>query len=442
MTLRQSLAGRTGQLVGAASRRLGIGAGEAVTGKIAHRLDPTLFEGLAQRVPGGFIVVMGTNGKTSTCAMLTRVLRSAGRRVVTNATGANLVGGVVGALLKVPDAEIGVLEVDEAAARTIVPVLKPRVLVWTNVLRDQLDRYFETDIVIRHLENAATSLRDDGVLIVNADDPGLVGAAQRSGKKTVYYGLTHARTEASALAADSANCPVCGAALGYEARYLGHLGRYSCPGCGFKRPEPDVAVVPLELRGARRMEARVVTADGEVEVAISQGGLGSAFNIGATVAAMREVGVAAPISAKALEGMTAVFGRGEDIADGKGVLLLMKNPAGGNEGVVQVIEDNFDRVAIAINDRHADGLDVSWLWDVDFERLAGRVSYVVCAGERAADMAVRLKYAGVRVDVVEPDLKDAITLIAADEHPFAFLATYTAMLDARTTFRGKAGRLQ
>src|SRR5439155_24385292 len=139
----------------------------------------------------------------------------------------------------------GVLEVDEAAAKAVVPVLKPRVMVWTNVLRDQLDRYFETDIVIRHLEGAAEHA---GLLVVNADDPGLVGAAQRSGKRVVYYGLTHARDDASDLAADSANCPACGSALTYEARYLGHLGRYSCPACGFKRPEPDVAVDPVELK--------------------------------------------------------------------------------------------------------------------------------------------------------------------------------------------------
>ena len=135
--------------------------------------------------------------------------------------------------------------------------------------------------------------------------------------------------------------------------------------------------------------------------------------------------------------MTAVFGRGETI--GNGVLLLMKNPAGGNEGVRQILEDGYTRLLIAINDRHADGLDVSWLWDVEFERFKGRVRYVVVSGDRAHDMAVRLKYAGIRADVVEPDLRKAIDAIKNE--PFAFLATYTAMLDARAAFRGKSARL-
>lgn len=434
MSLRQIVAARTGRLVGSASRVVGFGAGEAVTGKLAHAIDPTLFGSLARRVPDGFVVVMGTNGKTSTAAMLARVLKAEHRDVVTNATGANLVGGVVGALIRHPRAAIGILEVDEAAARGIVPTLRPNLMIWTNVLRDQLDRYFETDIVLKHLENAAASL--DGTLIVNADDPGLVGAAERSGKRVVYYGLTHARDGASALAADSANCARCGAPLHYDARYLGHLGRYRCDACGWKRPEPDVAVTPLELKGAQRITVRVL----DIDVTLHTGGLGAAYNVGATMAAARELGIEPAKTARALEGMTAVFGRGETIADGKGVLLLMKNPAGGNEGVMQVLEDGFSRFLIAINDRHADGLDVSWLWDVEFERLADVATYVVVSGDRGADMAVRLKYAGVRVDAIEPDLRKAVELVS-DER-FAFLATYTAMLDARAAFRGKAARLR
>jgi UDP-N-acetylmuramyl tripeptide synthase len=431
MSLRQAIAGRTGRLVGSASRLIGFGAGEAVTGKLAHAIDPTLFGSLVRRVPQGFVVVMGTNGKTSTAAMLTRVLRAAHRNVVTNATGANLVGGVVGALLKQRGADIGVLEVDEAAARSIVPTLRPNLMIWTNVLRDQLDRYYETDIVLNHLENAAKDL--EGPLVVNADDPGLVGAAERSGKRVVYYGLTHARDTTTALAADSANCAKCGAPLTYEARYLGHLGRYSCDACGWKRPEPDVAVTPVELKGAQRLTVRV---DG-IDITLHTGGLGAAYNVGATIAAAEQLGVGRETTAKALEGMTAVFGRGETI--GKGVLLLMKNPAGGNEGVMQTLEDGFTRFLIAINDRSADGVDVSWLWDVEFERLKDVARYVVVSGDRAADMAVRLKYAGVRVDVVEPDLRKAVTAI--EDEPFAFLATYTAMLEARAAIRGKSQRL-
>src|SRR5262249_46464746 len=155
------------------------------------------------------------------------------------------------------------------------------------------------------------------------------------------------------------------------------------------------------------------------DITMRTGGLGTAYNVGATIAAAQALGIPFDAVASALEGMTAVFGRGETIADGKGVLLLMKNPAGGNEGVMQVVEDGASRVLIAINDRHADGLDVSWLWDVEFERLRETTKYVVVSGDRAADMAVRLKYAGITVDLVEPDLAKAIGVVSSDR--FAFL---------------------
>jgi lipid II isoglutaminyl synthase (glutamine-hydrolysing) len=259
-TLRSKTAQTLGRLAGTMSRALRLGAGESVVGRVATAVDPTLLRELAKTLKDGSVVVLGTNGKTSTTAMIARGAAFAGKGVVTNATGANLVGGVVGALMgATATAELGVIEVDEVVAPRVAEALRPRVMVWTNVFRDQLDRYGEVDLILSYLARAAEGLHPEGTLVVDADDPGLVAAAQRSGKPVVYFGLTKGRADAAHIAADSSNCPNCGTPLTYYATYLGHLGIYACPSCGWRRPEPDVAVTPLELHGARRLRALITT---------------------------------------------------------------------------------------------------------------------------------------------------------------------------------------
>ena len=443
-----SFRGRTARTLGRLARRvsraLRLGAGESVVGRVATAVDPSLLANLARNLEEGSVIVLGTNGKTSTTAMIARAATFAGRKVVTNATGANLVGGVVGALMGGLPAELGVIEVDEVVAGRVAAALRPRVIVWTNVFRDQLDRYGEVDLILGYLSRAAEGLADDGTLVVDADDPGLVAAAQASGKAVTYFGLTHGRADSTYIAADSGDCPHCGTPLHYSATYLGHLGVYECPGCGWRRPQPDVAVTPLELHGARRLRARLC-ADGEqAEVALHMGGLSAASNLGAAAAALRSVGIPLDVVAQALDEMPTLFGRGEEISVGgtNGLLTLMKNPAGGNELLSELLEDGFRRVFVAVNDKYADGLDVSWLWDIEFERLAGRLDELVATGRRAYDVAVRLKYAGLDVSSVEPQIRDAMRLMSGDSEPFAVLATYTAMREIRAALRGRVAHLQ
>jgi UDP-N-acetylmuramyl tripeptide synthase len=442
-----SARGRTaqslGRLAGQVSRRLRIGAGESVVGKVATAVDPSLLATLACNLRDGSVMILGTNGKTSTTAMIARATTFAGRKIVTNATGANLVGGVVGALMAGLPAELGVIEADEVVAGRIAAALRPRVMVWTNVFRDQLDRYGEVDLILGYLARAAHGLDDGGTLVADADDPGLVAAAQASGKRVVYFGLTHGRSDAAHIAADSADCPHCGTALRYSATYLGHLGVYECPGCGWRRPDPDVAVTPLELHGARRLRARLSVGDEQAEVTLHMGGLSAASNLGAAAAALHCLGTPLSVVARALDNMPTVFGRGEEITVGgtTGLLTLMKNPAGGNELLAELLEDGYRRVFVAVNDKYADGLDVSWLWDIDFERLARHVDQLVATGRRAYDVAVRLKYAGLNVAAVEPQLKDAMRLMQAGDGPFAILATYTAMREIRAALRGRVAHL-
>jgi len=444
VSLRARTAKSLGRLAGTMSRALRLGAGESVVGKIATAVDPTLLRELAKSMSDGSVVVLGTNGKTSTTAMIARGATFAGRSVVTNATGANLVGGVVGALMgAAATAELGVIEVDEVVAPRVSEALRPRVMVWTNVFRDQLDRYGEVDLILSYLARAAEGLHPDGALVVDADDPGLVAAAQRSGKRVVYFGLTKGRADAAHIAADSSNCPNCGTPLSYSQTFLGHLGIYACPSCGWRRPEPDVAVTPVELHGARRLRAEIRAGEETVEVELNMGGLSAASNVGAAAAALLCLGVSLDVVAEALADMPTVFGRGEEINVGgaTGLLMLMKNPAGGNELIAELLEDGYRRVFVAVNDRYADGLDVSWLWDIEFERLAGHTDQLVASGRRAYDMAVRLKYAGLEVAAV-PDVREAMLLMADGEEPFAILATYTAMREIRTALRGRAAHLQ
>jgi UDP-N-acetylmuramyl tripeptide synthase len=282
------------------------------------------------------------------------------------------------------------------------------------------------------------------VLVVDADDPGLVAAAQSTGRRTVYFGLTHGRPDAAVVAADSGDCPRCGAPLRYDAIYLGHLGVYACPACGWRRPEPDVSVTPMELHGARRLRARMTAGEETAEVTLQMGGLSAASNLAAASAALRCIGVSLDVAARALQDMPTIFGRGEQVSVGAtpGLLTLMKNPAGGNELLSELIEDGYRRIFVVVNDRYADGLDVSWLWDIEFERLAGRVDQVVAGGRRAYDVGVRLKYAGLDVASVAADLRTAMRLMASDHTPFAILATYTAMREIRSALRGRAAHLR
>jgi lipid II isoglutaminyl synthase (glutamine-hydrolysing) len=443
-SLRARAAQRLGRLAGVISRGLRLGAGQSVVGRVATAVDPSLLASLARSLTDGSVIVLGTNGKTSTTAMIARAATFAGRNVVTNATGANLVGGVVGALMGGGPAEVGVIEVDEVVAPRVSAALRPNVLVWTNVFRDQLDRYGEVDLILQYLSRAADGLDDEGTLVVDADDPGLVSAAQRSGKRVSYFGLTQGREDATHIAADSGDCPRCGSPLHYSATYLGHLGVYECPGCGWRRPDPDVTVTPLELQGARRLRARLRAGNEEADVSLRMGGLSAASNLGAAAAALRALDIPLDVVAQALDEMPTLFGRGEEIGvDGtSGLLTLMKNPAGGNELIAELLEDGFRRVFVAVNDKYADGLDVSWLWDIEFERFAGRLDELVATGRRAYDVAVRLKYAGLDVSAVEPHLRDSMRLMAANGEPFAVLATYTAMREIRAALRGRVAHLQ
>ncbi len=371
--------------------------------------------------------------------MTTTIL--ADRAVCTNAAGANLLTGIASALLATPAAAtIGVLEVDEAALPEVVRRVAPRAILLGNLFRDQLDRYGELELLAGRWRAMLDDLAADTRIVVCADDPLLAGlVAGRA--HVVWYGIDDASVGRSALdhAADSTSCPRCSTHLSYTAIYLGHLGAYRCPSCGFARPELDVAARSIDVTQADAVSFTVGRVDGANAVTLAVPGIYNVYNAIAAVALAGSIGSAPDVAAARLCTFAAAFGRYERIAigDRTALLVLVKNPAGANEALRTVAPRLAGSpLLLALNDRIADGRDVSWIWDVDFEPYLTLASVVHCAGTRAADIALRARYAGVPAAsiVVHDDLAaafDAAVDAAGTDGNAVVLPTYTAMLDLR-----------
>ena len=439
------------KVVSSGIRRAGRGGGTAAPGLIADWVDPRLLTKLTGRLSRGVIVVAGTNGKTTTSRMIADILEADGARVVHNRSGSNLVRGVAAAFAEQaglggnPGGDIGVIETDEAAFPEIVRLTNPRVILLNNLFRDQLDRYGELNTIATRWAAAIARLPSSTTLVVNADDPTLAEITRDVVAQRVTFGLAESRYRLDALphASDSAVCRRCGADLEYEALYVSHLGDWRCPRCSAIRPALDIAGSAIELMGVEslRMTVRNKTSSLDLETGVP--GLYNAYNVLAATAAAETMGVGGTSIAWAMKNFKSAFGRIErvQLRNRTLTLALVKNPVGFNE-VLRMLTTATDGLTvptmIAINDRHADGRDVSWLWDVDFELLAQGTAALSTAGLRGPDMANRLKYAGVAVERITPQLTDLRSALDAfvDSIPEGgsgyILPTYTAMLDLRS----------
>jgi len=438
MGLRLALEALAARGVGAVSRAAGRGGGTTLPGKLLWKIDPGAVDALAARLPAGVALVSGTNGKTTTTAMAARIL-TRDHRLAWNRAGANLLSGITSALVAADGAELGLLEVDEAALPEAIERTRPRAILLTNLFRDQLDRYGELEVVAERWREAVERLPDETILVVNADDPVVADLADGR-DRALRFGLDDARQARPSLqhAADSKYCLRCGAPYVYEAAYVGHLGDYRCEACGHARPRLDVTAVDIDHVGMHGSRFRVVAGQGEIEVDLALPGLYNVYN--ALAASTLALALATPPAAvgAGLEGFSAAFGRFERIPAGgkKIVMLLIKNPAGANEAL-RTLETGVPPVlVIALNDAIADGRDVSWIWDVDFEPILPHVERVVASGERAAELGLRLVYGGLpedRLEVVaglEPALDRGLELVEAGTE-LVVLPTYTAMLALR-----------
>jgi UDP-N-acetylmuramyl tripeptide synthase len=422
--------------VAALSRLVGAGAGMTIPGKLLSKLDPGAIDRLAARLPAGTAAVSATNGKTTTAAMAAEILRPR-FRLAHNRSGANLVSGVASTLLAADHAELGLFEVDEAALPEVLRRIRPRAVCLGNLFRDQLDRYGELELVAERWREAVRRLPGETELLVNGDDPQL-GALADAHERSVVFGLDDPRLARPSLqhAADSKYCVRCGHPYDYAAAYVGHLGDYRCPNCGHARPRLDVVGRAVELHGLERAEFDLVTPEGTRRVVLALPGLYNVYNALAAATLARALGASLDEIAAGLSRFVAAFGRFERIPVGSKrlLLLLIKNPAGANEAVRTLVDGGSPRVVVvALNDAIADGRDVSWIWDVDFELLLAGLNTLVATGERAAELALRFKYAGLddsRI-VVEPELARGLDRgleLTPDGEELVVLPTYTAML--------------
>ena len=400
---RQRLAFAAGNTAAFASRVTGRGTGASIKGAIMTRIDPTLFRRLLAGKRLG--VVSGTNGKTTTTHLLTAALRASvadPRDVVTNPDGANLREGVVSALSTRPKAPIAALEVDEQVVADVIRHGRPEVLIMLNFSRDQLDRHHEINALGRKWRQALVEAGDEGPTVVaNVNDP-LVAWSAQPARKVIWVDL------GTDWSQDSALCPNCGSVLVHD-----EAGRWDCPGCELGEQVPDYRVDG----------DHVVMPDGErLRLDLQVPGRFNKGNAVCALAAAVEMGVYAPVAIKGMRTVQAPAGRFAigSYGDTKARLVLAKNPAGWAESLLVM---QSDPVILAIDSLIADGTDVSWLWDVDYEQLAGR--RVIATGPRSADLAVRLSYAEVEHEVI-PDVADAL------KGPFDgtvdVLATYSVFL--------------
>ncbi len=427
---------------GALSRLAGRGGGTTLPGKLLSTVDPGAVDRLAAKLARGSVLVSATNGKTTTTAMVAEIL---GGKLAFNHSGANLLSGVASTLLASPDAELGLFEVDEAALPGIARRVHPRLVALGNLFRDQLDRYGELEHVAEAWRGAVSAL-PDATLVVNADDP-LIGDLARGRENTIAYGLddpSHARG-ALQHAADSKYCRACGTPYEYAAAYVGHLGDYRCPSCHASRGPLAVAARSIELHGLDGSAFSLETPAGNRLVKLALPGLYNVYNATAAAAIAGAVGAPLPEIAAGLERFTAAFGRFERIAvgDKQLLMLLIKNPAGANEVVRTLLDGSAPRLAVvALNDEIADGRDVSWIWDVDFEPLLAGLDRVIVSGSRAAELALRFAYGGLernRIEVV-PGLEAALDRgleLIDDGGELVVLPTYTAMLGLRSIVAGR-----
>lgn len=415
-------------------RSLRLGAASVLPGSIARRIEPRLLQLLSQQVKNGVILIAGTNGKTTTALLLCTILERTGYKIAHNSTGANLENGLATALIEntsllgALNVDYAILEVDENIVPKVLKPLQPKIIICLNLFRDQLDRYGEVDIISKKWTQVISTLPEETVVIPNADDPTLSYLGQQLNQKVLFFGLNEPENYLESIphAVDSIYCPRCGHSLDYQGVYLSHLGDFTCPSCGFSKSQPS-------LESSEWSQILV--------------GLYNKYNTLAAATAAKELGVEETKIRETINNFQAAFGRAEDLViDGKKVrILLSKNPVGTNETIRVVTQSTDKTTLMVLNDRTPDGTDVSWIWDVDTEKLVERGGTLIVSGDRVYDMALRLRYSEKSIDskinlIVESDLKKAIT-IALEHTPknetLHILPTYSAMLEVREVLTGR-----
>jgi UDP-N-acetylmuramyl tripeptide synthase len=432
---------------GALARRGGRG-GTSLPGKVLTRVEPRAIGRLAARLGRGSVVISATNGKTTSAAMAATILQRAGASLVHNHAGANMAGGVASALAAAArdggrrvDGDLGLFEVDEFWLGPVAEELEPRAMLLGNLFRDQLDRYGELETIADRWADVVAARGSATTLVLNADDPLIADLGRHA--EPVYFGVDDDTLALPELqhASDSKHCRRCGQAYVYDAAYLAHLGHYRCPNCGAERPQPTVRATAVELRGIRTAAFTLHAAGEERRIELPLPGLYNVYNALGAAALCLSLGVPLDDVAAGLAEVEPAFGRAEtlDLGGRPTSILLVKNPAGANEVLrTLALEGSELQLFGVLNDRIADGRDVSWVWDADWEVIAPHVRHMTCSGTRAAELALRLKYAGVdgdRLEVVEDVEAGLDAALARGDGPLYAVPTYTALLELQDLLR-------
>lgn len=405
--------------------KFNLGSGGTWPGELALRIHPLILRDFAAKIANNIILVVGTNGKTTTSALITKVLKISGFKVIHNQSGANLANGLVSAfinnyaLLNKQESVFAVFEVDENSLPGVLNDLIPKYIICLNLFRDQLDRYGEVDVIAQKWQKALSKLPSNSKVLLNADDPQIAYLGKNLNCQIKYFGLN----KKSKLmphpehATDSIFCLNCESRLVYKGFYFSHLGIWKCKNCGFKRPHLDYSKEIPVLPGFYNL-----------------------YNALAAYSLVKELKIPESKISVAFKKFKPAFGRQEEIyfKNRKIRILLSKNPAGFNQTLSTIKSLNAKNLLILLNDRIPDGRDVSWIWDVDFERIAS-LKNITLSGDRVYDLAIRLKYADLSFKSLE-NLNQALDYAVSninESEVLYILPTYSAMLEIRKIITGK-----
>lgn len=473
--MRRIIAIALGKLIILLSRSLKLGGGSAYSGLLALKIHPNLIADIAKRFSMGVIAITGTNGKTTTSKHLSKIILESKVKIVSNHSGSNLARGIAAALIEKssflgkPRGDIGLFEIDEATMPAMVPALNPKIVLVTNIFRDQLDRYGELDKTAEIIATSLSGLKT-ATVILNADDPRVCALYIKvpENSQVLFFGLkennvrgndannsysqnswryirqfnnehAHSNSPHRVQSFDSKGCVFCGRELEFSQRYFAHMGDYSCPGCNFTRPDAKFTASEICLKGVESSRVRLSSGNGSIEINLNLPGIYNIYNALSAFAAAKSLGIPDDAIGRSLEKSTAAFGRTEKLVfnDRKVCLFLTKNPTGMSQVIETLkLDDKQKSLLICLNDNYADGIDISWIWDVDIEEIDEFAKSIVCSGTRAHDMALRIKYAGYdfnRIDIVNkimPAFLRAAYRIDNNDTLYV-LATYTAMLELR-----------
>ena len=455
---RLALALAAGKAAGTASKVLRAGGGTSFPGTIARRIDPRVLQKVAAASDAHTVVVTGSNGKTTTCRMLAALAQAGGLTLTQNRTGSNLLQGVISAAVGAADlrgrmdAQLLLLEVDEATVQLVTPQVRPDTFLVTNIFRDQLDRFGELYSMARGLEAVIEALPASATVVLNGDDPLVASLAPAAPARRLYFGIQadSASTQVPEHAADTIRCVRCQHALTYRVVHLSHLGDYQCPECGNARPVLDVAVTAVRPSPDAGTEITVETPAGRYELQVPLAGLHNVYNAAAALAAGMALALPRPLeqsaARRAMADLRPAFGRLEEIRAGKQQVMLafVKNPTSYNATMREVLQrPGRKHVLAAHSNTVVDGEDFAWLWDVDVEQLVPQLASLTVSGTRAEEVALRFKYAGAdpAVTQVIPDradaLQTALTGIPPGESLHIF-AGYTPMRELRSIMQRRA----